>query len=389
MVYERLKWIFTFTVYTALSPYAFAGQDAQTTANLQSLQNEINAHGSEYSNLRDLTSNIGARISGSEQASRAVDWAVAKMQEYGFDRVARQPVSVPHWVRGNNERATIISSNSPINLQVAALGMSPGTNGLEAEVVEVQSLDQVRSLGSALRGKIVFYNRAMDASLSDAFTAYGEAVDQRSSGPNLASTFGAVAALVRSMTTLSDDDHPHTGMTRFRNGVNPIPAAALSTHAANMLSAALRQDPHTRVHLELSAERLADVTSFNVIGEITGRERPAEIALVGAHLDSWDLAQGAHDDGTGVVQTLEVCRAIKALGLIPKRTVRCVLFMTEEYGGIGAVEYAAAAARNRETHIAAVESDRGGFAPDRFDVAGNAVQLSQLQNWLPYCNLRG
>ena len=368
---------------------ALAQQDPLLQATIQRLRTEIETNGTSYPDLVELTSQIGSRISGSPQAALAIDWAAAKMRSYGFDRVTLQPVTVPHWVRGSHEQATITTSGAPIDLKVAALGMSAGTAGVEAEVIEVRSLDEVRALGAAVRGKIIFFNRPMDATLSDTFEAYSGAVDQRSSGPSTASSMGAVAALVRSMTTMIDDDHPHTGITRFRGGVTAIPAAALSTRAADILSRQLRQNPHTKVRLELSAQHLADVTSYNVVGEIFGREIPSEIVLVGAHLDSWDLAQGAHDDGTGVVQSLEVCRAIKKLGLIPKRTVRCVLFMTEEFGGIGAAQYAALAQRNGEKHIAAVESDRGGFAPDRFDVAGTTAQVQALQQWLPYLQFSG
>jgi hypothetical protein len=312
-----------------------------------------------------------------------VDWAVAKLQAYQLDRVYRQPVMVPRWERGSREAAHIITNAGSINLAITALGRSAGTPGLTAQVIEVQSLDEVRSLGAAVQGKIVFYNRPMNPELEDPFEAYGQAVDQRSRGPSLAASLGAAAVLVRSMTTLPDDDHPHTGATSFKDGIRPIPAAALSTHAANILSEQLKVNPTLQITLELSARNLSDVISYNVIGEITGSAKPEEIILVGGHLDSWDLAQGAHDDGAGVVQTMDVCRAIKGLGLRPLRTIRCVLFMTEELGGIGGDEYAKQAAANHEHHMMAVESDRGGFAPQKFSVDGSTRDIQSILAWMP------
>jgi len=255
-------------------------------------------------------------------------------------------------------------------------------HAVEAEVVEVQSLEEVARLGNAVRGKIVFYNRAMDASI-DSFEAYGKAIDQRTAGASQAAKYGAVAVLVRSLSTLPDDDHPHTGMMQY-SGAKKIPAAAISTHGANQLSARLKRNSALCVKLTLSAEAHPFVTSYNVIGEITGRELPGEYVVVGGHLDSWDLAQGAHDDGAGVVQSIEVLRAYHALGLRPKRSVRAVLFMAEEFGGVGAREYARQAKLKGEMHLAATESDRGGFAPVAFEVEASEEVLAATRVWLPY-----
>ena len=356
---------------------------AQDVESLKALQNNVMVSGTSYEDLRELTTNIGPRPSGSDNAARAVEWAVAKMKSYGLDKVWTQPVQVPKWVRGNTEIAAIIEGETRTQLMVAALGRSAGTKGLDSAVIEVRSLDEARELGEKARGKIIFYNRPMDATLDDTFAAYGRAMDQRSSGPNLASRLGASAVLVRSLTTLQDDDHPHTGATYFSAGVTPIPAAALSTHAANILSARLKANPELIVHLELSAETHADVTSYNVIGEIRGRELPDEIVLVGAHLDSWDLGRGAHDDGAGVTQSIDICRAFKHLNIVPRRTIRCVLFMAEEPGGIGGEEYALQAKNLSERHIMAVESDRGAFTPKKFSVDGSSEDLDLINSWLP------
>lgn len=350
------------------------------------LLSEINGHhGKAFSDLKELTT-IGQRLSGSENAERAVQWGKAKLESYGVDKVWLQPMKAPHWLRGAPEHAAALTAHGKVDLKITALGTSPGGT-VSAPVVEVHSLDEVKKLGDAVKGKIVFYNRPMDASLADTFQAYDEAADQRFGGPSVAAENGAVGALVRSMTTLKDDDHPHTGMTHFSG--KAIPAAALSTHAANQLSAALKKTPDLKVEMELHSQLLEPVESHNVIGEIRGTTHPEEIVVVGGHLDSWDLATGAHDDGPGVVQSIEVVRAMKALGIKPARTVRAVLFMSEETGGDGGKEYAAQAKAHDEHHIAALESDRGGFAPVGFTVDGDQATLDEVRSWIPYLKLAG
>jgi hypothetical protein len=346
---------------------------------------EITENGKAYRDLRELTT-IGPRLSGSEGAAKAVEWAKRKMESYGFDRVILQPTMVPHWTRGDVEQATVTSTPHPISLKVAALGNSVGTHkdGVEAGVVEVQSLDEVKSLGAAVRGKIVFYNRPMDPVRKNTFKAYARAVDQRVGGASVAAKQGAVAVLVRSLTTLPDDDYPHTGMVSYEKDIDMIPAAALSIRSANELSALLKSDPRLTVNLKLSAAQHPPVSSFNVIGELSGREIPQEYVVVGGHLDSWDLGTGAHDDGAGVVQSIEVLRALKTLGMRPRRTVRVVLFMAEELGAFGAKEYASQAKAKGEKHVAAIESDSGGFAPVGFSVEGSDGALAAVKRWASY-----
>lgn len=359
-----------------------AAAETALATDIQNIQKDIIENGISHKDLRELAVDIGPRLSGSAAATMAVNWTVAKMQSYLLDRVWKQPVEVPHWVRGTTEKAHIITASGPVPLALAALGRSGGTAGLDAPVIEVRSLDEVRALGEKVRGKIIFYNRPMDPNLPNPFTAYGQAVDQRSSGPYVAAKQGAVAVLVRSMTTLLDDDHPHTGGTSFRSDTTPIPAAALSTHAANVLSKKLKETPGLSVHMELSAQTLPNVISHNVIGEIQGTGLPGEIVLVGGHLDSWDLGQGAHDDGAGVTQSMDVCRTIKRLGLKPRRTIRCVAFMAEEYGGYGGEEYAKQAKLAQEKHVMAIESDRGGFAPQKINIDGNANDIAFMNQYL-------
>ncbi len=364
---------------------AFYAGDSGLKDQTAALSDEILQHGKAYADLHELT-DIGSRLAASPGAERAVAWAKAKMEAYGFDKVRLQATQVPVWTRGDTERATLTDGADAVApLRVAALGGSVGTGeaGVEAQVVEVHSLDEVARLGSAVRGKIVFYNRPMDPNLADTFTAYSRAVDQRTAGPSVAARYGAVAVLVRTLTPQLDDDHPHTGMLSYNIGDPKIPAAAVSTHGANELSRRLAANPQLHVKLELACARNGTATGYNIIGEVTGSEKPNEIVVVGGHIDSWDLGPAAHDDGAGVVQSLEVGRAIKALGLRPKRTIRTVLFMAEEEGGWGADTYAQAARSSGETHIAAIESDRGGFAPTGFATTGGASAVQKLKAFAP------
>ena len=251
---------------------------------------ETTTNGKAYANLRELTT-IGPRLSGSEGAAKAIEWGKRKLESCGCDRVILQPAMVPHWTRGDVEQAAVTSTPHPIALKVTALGPSVGTpkEGVEAGVVEVHGLEEVEKLGKAVAGKIVFYNRPMTAGGRSSYGSYGRTVDQRYRGAAVAARQGAVGVLVRSMTSLPDDDHPHTGMLKYETGVAMIPAAALSTHSANELSALLKSDPKLKVNLKLSCAQHPEVSSFNVIGELTGRDLPQEYVLVGGHLDSWDL----------------------------------------------------------------------------------------------------
>ncbi len=365
-------------------PNASGGDDPLADAT-NKIKTEILTHGKAYDDLRELTG-LGHRLSGSTGAAKGVEWAKKKLESYGFDRVELQPVMVSSWSRGDTEQATVKDAGQTVKLDVAALGNSVGTPkaGIEAGVIEVQGIDEVKKLGAALKGKIVFYNRAMDASRKDAFKAYGGAVDQRVFGASAAAKKGAVAVLVRSMTTLPDEEYPHTGILLYEKDTDKIPAAALSTRSANKLSALLKSNPNLTLNLKLSATQLPRVKSFNVIGELTGRDLPQEIVVVGGHLDSWDLGSGAHDDGAGVVQSIEVARALKALGLRPRRTLRVVLFMSEEFDGAGAEEYARQAKAKHEKHFAALESDSGGAAPVGFTVEGKDESLAKIKNWARY-----
>ena len=341
--------------------------------------------GESYENLRYLTGTIGGRLSGSPQAQQAVEWGKVTMQKAGFDRVYLQEMMVPHWVRGRPERGEIVGNKGKsVKAAVCALGGSIGTNGpLKAGVVEVKSLDELRQLPeAAVKGKFVFFNRPFDDALIEPGAAYGRAGDQRRTGPAEAARRGAVGALVRSLTS-ARGNLPHTGVTSHVEGAPQVPAAALSTQAADELSQLLKVEPQLNFELEMSCQTLPDEKSYNVVGEVKGSKYPQEIITVGGHLDSWDLAQGAHDDGTGCVQSIEALRLLLAAGFKPERTVRAVLFMNEENGPRGAEKYAELARQNHETHLAAIESDGGGFTPRGFNVEAAPAVLAKMRAWGP------
>lgn len=338
------------------------------------------ANGQSYNWLEHLCLRIGHRLSGSTGAEKAVAWTQSVLDTLGLDSVWLQPVMVPRWERGAPELVRLVRRTGELNLRALALGGSVATpaGGIRAEVVEVVRWTQLDSLGEAgrLKDKIVFFNRAMECTHVRTFEAYGGAVDQRVQGASRAAKYGAVAVLVRSMG-LRIDDYPHTGTLHYDSTYNLIPAAAISTRAAEQLHEVLQLEGKASVFMKLNCRTLPDAPSFNVIGEIRGSERPQEIILVGGHLDSWDVGHGAHDDGAGCVQSMEVLRLLKRAGYQPKRTVRCVLFMNEENGLRGGKTYAQEAARKGEFHALAIESDAGGFTPRGFTFDAETAVLSE------------
>lgn len=336
-----------------------------------------------YEMLHDLCTTIGHRISGSPQAAQAVEWAKKQMETYGFDNVHLEPVMVPRWVRGPVEEAYLIyGSGKNEQLKITTLGNSIGTpaEGITAELIEVKSFDELRKLGDKAKGKIVFFNRPMDRKQISTFAAYGGAAEQRGGGAIMAARAGGVAALVRSMTTRIDD-FPHTGGMGYVDSVTKVPGIAISTLQAERISTLLAQGERLKLHFKLSAQMLPDVESFNVVGELTGTEKPGEVIVIGGHLDSWDIGQGAHDDGSGCVQSIEALRILKKFGLKPKRTIRAVMFMNEENGLRGGIGYAAKE-RPGEKHIAAIESDEGGFRPRGFGI-GDSAAFRKVAPWAP------
>ena len=378
---------FLFWAFWFITPSVFAFAQTVQTEPYDSLAQQIvkEALGSNraYEMLRDLCTTTGHRLSGSPGAAKAVEWTKKKMEELGFDTVWLEPVMVPRWVRGPVEEGYIVlPSGKRERLTITALGGSIGTprQGITAEVVEVKSFGELQKLGEKAKGKIIFFNRPMDRSLVNTFAAYGGAVDQRWAGAMEAAKAGGVAALVRSMTTLLDDK-PHTGSMGYVDSIKKVPSAAVSTKGAEHLSALLARGIPVKVRMVLSAQALPDVESANVLGELRGTEKPEEVIVIGGHLDSWDKGQGAHDDGAGCIEAIEALRLLKTLGLKPRRTIRAVMFMNEENGSRGGLAYAEKD-RPGEKHVAAIESDEGGFTPHGFGVS-DSVAHAKLQRWAP------
>lgn len=354
---------------------------------IRKIYDEALARGQSYEMLEHLCTKIGARLSGSPGAAAAVEWSRQVMQAYGFDSVWLQPVMVPHWVRGKKEIGRIVNSKKlgSEEVNICALGGSVGTGsaGLLANVVEVKTWDELKQLGEkGVKGKIVFFNRPMDPKVIPMFSSYGGAVDQRANGASEAAKLGAIGVIVRSMG-VNLEDYPHTGSLRYALNVPKIPAVAIATRHAELLSSLLKDDKELKFYFETHCETLPDAPSFNVIGELKGTQYPDDIIVVGGHLDSWDLGQGAHDDGTGCVQSIEVLRLFKAMGYKPKCTIRAVMFMNEENGLRGGVEYANQAKLKNEKHIAAMESDRGGFTPRGFTLPTDAKAKEKIRSWKP------
>ena len=343
-------------------------------------------NGQSYSWLDYLSNNIGSRLSGSLGAEKAVEWTKDELESMGLDKVWLQPVMVPKWVRGVPEFAYIETSpGKTIKVNICALGGSISTppTGLKSKVIEVSGVDELEKLGTKnIEGKIVFFNRPMDASLINTFESYGGCVNQRYSGAMEASKFGAIGVIVRSMN-LRIDDFPHTGSMTYGD-IPPqerIPSAAISTKHADLLSGMVKLDNNVQFYFKQNSKQLDDVLSHNVIGEITGSEFPDEYIVVGGHLDSWDLGDGAHDDGAGCTQSMEVLRLLKLSGIKPKRSIRVVLFMNEENGLRGGNKYAEIAAQKNENHIFALESDAGGFTPRGFYFDCDQSNFEQILSW--------
>ena len=344
------------------------------------------SNGKSYELLDYLSNEIGGRLSGSLNAERAVEWGKEELKNIGFDKVWLQEVMVPKWVRGPKEFALIETQpGTTFNVDVCALGGSVATPsvGIKANVIEVHDFKKLKQLGKdRIDGKIIFFNRPMQPNLINTFQAYGEAVDQRTSGAAEAVKYGAIGVIIRSMS-LRLDDYPHTGTMSY-GSLPPskrIPAAAISTNAADKLSNLLKINPNLKFLLRQQCKQFKDVKSHNVIAEIKGSIYPDEIILVGGHLDSWDLGDGSHDDGAGIVQSMDVVNILKNIGYIPKRTIRVVLFMNEENGTRGAKKYFEVSKRNNSNHIFALESDAGGFTPRGFSFTSNIENFSIIKNW--------
>ncbi len=349
---------------------------------IRKIYDEALSNGRAYEDLRSLCKDIGARLSGSAEAQMAVEWSERKMKSYGFDKVYLQEIMVPHWERGTKESGWMrLHDGKLIKVHLLALGGSIGTSGImEAEVVEFKHLDELKKAKRAqVEGKIVFLNQPMDEQQINTFKAYGGCYAIRGNGAVEASKLGAKAVIIRSIG-MPIDEHPHTGSMHYEDDVDRIPAAAISTQDAERMSA-LMKNGKMRFVLEMDCRSYPDTPSFNVIAEITGKSKPNEIITFGGHLDSWDTGEGAHDDGAGVIHCLEALRILKVLGYKPEHTLRVVFFMNEENGNMGGKTYASWVKEKGEKHIAALESDRGGFSPRGFHCDGSEEYVNLIASF--------
>lgn len=355
---------------------------------IRTIYNNSLTQGKSYDWLNYLSNQIGGRLSGSVNAELAVKWTKEEMEKLGFDKVWLQPVMVPKWVRGGKEYAYIESSaGKSTTVNICALGSSVATPslGIKAPVVEVKTFEDLERIGKdSIQGKIVFFNRPMNPKFIRTFNAYSDANDQRTKGAQEASKYGAVGVIVRSLN-LRLDDFPHTGNMSYGDlpDSQKIPAAAISTNDAELLSTMLSLDKNLKFYFKQNCRQLKDVQSYNVVGQITGSEFPDEYIVVGGHLDSWDLADGSHDDGAGCMQSMDVLRLLKLSGIKPKHSIRVVLFMNEENGLRGGTKYAELAKQNNEKHIFALESDSGGFTPRGFGFDCTDEQFNKIIAWKP------
>ncbi|MGC4037475.1 MAG: M20/M25/M40 family metallo-hydrolase [Chitinophagaceae bacterium] len=367
-----------------LFTYSFIHAQSDDSLMIRKIADEVLVNGKAYDNLHELTKNIGQRLSGSQGMVKAEKWGIEKMKQSGADKSWLQQCMVPHWVRGAAEELRITSgADKNKKLAVAALGNSTGTGikGVNGQVIEIKTFEELETKKNEIKGKIVFYNYPFNPKLIRTFESYADAVRYRYMGPTMAAKNGAVAVLVRSMSH-SVDNNPHTGATASGDSIPKIPSMAVGLKDADWLDQQL-QKGSVSVFYKSNSHFLPDTIGHSVIGELTGTESPNEFITVGGHLDSWDLAEGAHDDGAGMVQTIEILRALKAIGYKPKHTIRFVLFANEENGLRGGSKYAEEAKAKNEKHIFALESDAGGFTPRGISFGGTAEQLKKVQAWIP------
>ena len=364
-------------------------QEDKHVYNISKIYDVALTNGNSYEWLDYLSNQIGGRLSGSLNAERAVKWGFEELKNLDLDKVFLEDVMVPKWVRGTFEYASIITGpGMSINVPICSLGGSIATpaSGLRGQVVEVKSFEELEALGMKnIKGKFVFFNRPMPPDIIDTFEAYSATRDQRSNGAERAAKYGAIGVIIRSMN-LKLDDYPHTGNMSYGELPNKmrIPAAAISTNGAELLSSMLSLNKNLYFYLKQDCKNLPDVKSYNVIGEIKGSDFPNEIIVVGGHLDSWDLGDGAHDDGAGIVQSMEVLNIFNKINYKPRRTIRVVLYMNEENGLRGGTTYAKNAKKKKENHIFALESDAGGFSPRGFSFEASENQFRKIKSWKKY-----
>jgi len=373
----------------ALLVVSHTALQAQDSAVFHRISDEILLHGKCYDNLRVLCKTVGHRLSGTPQAAKAVEWGEQALREAGADKVWLQMVDVPCWIRGAEKLKVMVDGNTWKEIPMLSIGNTVGTGGkvLEREIVMVNDYNEFNKLSpAAVKDKIIFFNHRFPQELINTFDGYSTGGSYRWTAPNVAAAKGAAAVIIRSIST-GLDDAPHTGSMRYADSVKPIPAIAIGNNSSDWLEAQCSKR-NCRAQIKSNCHMGGTKTSFNVIGELTGSQYPDQIVLAGGHLDSWDVGEGAHDDGAGCVQSIEILRTFKALGMRPKRTLRIVLFMNEENGLKGGLAYADSARAKKEKHILALESDAGGFSPRGIGLKMSQSQRRYLQGYralfLPY-----
>lgn len=373
-----------FTLLFLLLPMFLHAQNADSVF-IRTIANNILINGTAYDNLRYLTKKIGGRLAGSPQMKLAENWGLTTLKLLGADNVYMQQCMVPHWVRGGTDKAAITMVNGKKMLHaldVLALGNSLGSGkqGVTAKVIAVASFNELEQRKSEVKGKIVFYNYPFNPTYIRPGQAYGEAGLYRRNGPSRAAKYGAIGVIVRSLTE-GTNNLPHTGSTTYNDTFPKIPAVAVGLNDADFLWKTCHANNDVQVSFTTWGYYLPDTIGHNVIAELKGTNAN-EYITVGGHLDSWDVNEGASDDGTGIVQTMEVLRVLKALNYKPKNTIRFVLFVNEENGLRGAKQYEKQAKANNEKHVFALESDNGGFTPRGFSIAANSSQFTKLNSWV-------
>ncbi len=353
---------------------------------IKKISDEILLNGKAYSNLYTLCKSVGQRLSGSQGMYKGEAWGLATVKEAGAANAWLQQCMVPHWVRGKKEEMSFRTNSNGLDpvFNILAIGNSVGTGdaGVLANVIEVKNFEELEKRKNEVKGKIVFYNYPFNKTLLG--DAYRDAVIYRGNGASAAAKYGALAVIVRSVTA-AYDDNPHTGALRYNDSFPKIPAVAISTKDADKLSInILGNYKNNNLFLRTNCLMLPDTIGHNVIGEIKGIEFPDEIITIGGHLDSWDPAEGASDDGTGMVQSIEILRVFNAIGYKPKRTIRIVLFSNEENGSRGGTKYAEEAKLKNEKHIMAMESDGGAEFPRGFGCGMTKAQYLKVETWKKY-----
>ncbi|MCQ4140151.1 M28 family peptidase [Chryseobacterium sp. EO14] len=374
------------TTLTLLGLTVF-GQAKEDSIQFAKISTEILNKGKAYNELRELTKNIGHRLSGSASYEKAVTWAEQKLRDAGADKVWLQEVMVPVWVRGKESLQIKTSNGKWKSLKMLSLGNSEGTGGkdVSGEIIMVRSMEEYDKLSpEQVKDKIVFFNYPFSQTYIETFRGYGDAAKYRSTAASLTAKKGGKFAIIRSLSS-AFDDVPHTGSMRYQDG-KKIPAVAVGSTTADELAELLKSQKIT-AKLNSNCGMKGEKLSHSVIGEITGK-KDKSVIVVGGHLDSWDVGEGAHDDGSGIVQSIEVLRTFKNLGIQNNHTIRVVCFANEENGVKGGVMYGKTVKENNEKHLFAIETDAGGFTPRGISLDMDNEKRKQIQSWadlfLPY-----